>query len=127
MKRKLTAITLVCVLIIGMLAACGSKSDPIVGKWTLKEAKFGDMSMSAADLDLEFTIEFKADGTVELSAPEESENEKGKWNKGKKAGEYEISEDKSKEKVKLTLKDDKLTMKEEGAEMIFERDKGKKK
>ena len=71
MKRKLTAITLVCVLVIGMLAACGSKSDPIVGKWTLKEAKFGDMSMSAADLDLEFTIEFKADGTVELSAPEE--------------------------------------------------------
>lgn len=124
MKRKLIVFTLICTFVIGMLAACGDKTDPIVGKWELKEVKFGEMAMSAEDIGMESIWVFKENGKMEMTMTGE-DPQKGEWKKAKKEGEYILTDKVSNDSITMNLKDGKLIIEEEGAQMVFEKEEKK--
>ena len=70
-KTQLLKVAAALVLVLAMvlsLAACGSP-EGVEGTWKLTEMKMGDLTMSMDDLasmglDVDMTLEFKADGTV---------------------------------------------------------------
>ncbi len=118
-----------------MLAGCGEKTDPIVGKWILKEAQLGEMKLPADSIGMEFYVEFTKDGKFTMA--DETEGDQvgddataktvGEWKAEKKAGKYKLTAEDD-EPVKVSInKDGQLIMEEEGVKMVFEKKESKKK
>lgn len=119
MKRsKKLLLVFLSVLMVLMLVGCGGgQQDPVVGNWKFTEGSMGGMTVTAKDAGMEFSLNFKADGTLEGDLM--GEKATGKWKKD--GDKYTV--DIGGEAVPMTLKDGKLTLDYQGVQMKLEKAK----
>ena len=120
MKRKSLAILLCMLLSMVFLTACGGadmSDSEYVGKWIGTTAEYSRMEWDVASLLGDFTIEFKADGTVVVTV--QGEDTDGKWSETE--GGVIVDEGTDGE---MTVKkvDDRLSIEQDGMTIYFEKE-----
>ena len=93
MKKTLTTLMLVAVLVMGtlILTACGGSDDPMVGTWNATKIEYMGVEMDPAEADMEFTLTFTSDGKVTATTNGEDDGA-GTWEAGDD-GTYTITTD----------------------------------
>ncbi len=110
--KKLVAIALILVLVFAM-AACGGGKDAAVGTWKLTGLFEGGEDYSAylsmLGMDMTMTLEAGGTGTMEMMGQKIDVT----WGDGKISYEGDS--------IPFTVDGDKLTMEEDGSQLVFTR------
>ena len=116
MKRTL-AMCLMGILLIVALSACGKKTSPAVGTWSLKEATTMDVTefLEASETGGQnLTITMKEDGSFSSDLGEDSD--KGTWKLEKEALTVTNADG---DTLTGTVSDGKLTLSLDGVDLVF--------
>ena len=119
--KKSVALLLVVVFALS-LAACGGKDmsdSKYVGEWELTKGVASGVEVSASDMNLTMTFNFKSDGKFEYSSSVAgSESSTGTWDE---TDNGVVLTEVGGAKYEFTANGDALEMEQDGATLVFEK------
>lgn len=123
-KKALSIISILVLLCVALTACGDSSDDPVVGSWELSSVSVMDQERTAADFLKAANyseipvITFRGDNTVAVDIF--GNKGSGKWRL--KDNKYQVT-DQSNASLDFTLKDNRLSVEQGGATLVFEKKK----